>query len=61
MNRIPKPKPKVDKPVENETESNGDKEKSTDSSTTHEASQNDPKAEASNNSADTRSESHDEL
>ncbi|KAL3502412.1 hypothetical protein ACH5RR_036861 [Cinchona calisaya] len=64
VNRIPKPKPKVEKPVKNETESTGEKSSSTNSSS-EEASQNGQTAGASENSADetetTESETHDEL
>lgn len=64
VNRIPKPKPKVEKPVKNETESMGENSNSTDSSS-EETSQNGQTAGASENLTDeteaTGSEAHDEL
>ncbi|XP_027127325.2 heat shock 70 kDa protein 17 [Coffea arabica] len=64
VNRIPKPKPKVEKPVKNETESTGENSNSTNSSS-EETSQNGQTAGASENSTDeteaTGPEAHDEL
>lgn len=65
VNRIPKPKPKVEKPVKNETKSTDEKSNSTNSSS-EEASQNSQTAAgASEDSADetetSGSEAHDEL
>ncbi|XP_004305891.1 PREDICTED: heat shock 70 kDa protein 17-like [Fragaria vesca subsp. vesca] len=52
INRIPKPKPKIEKPTSNETESTGEKAK--DSNTTSESSSQDDKTESER-------EGHDEL
>ncbi|CAJ2668459.1 heat shock protein 70 kDa [Trifolium pratense] len=55
INRIPKPKPKVQKPVKNETESN---EKSTDNS---DSTSNDSSEGQSEETVDEKAETHDEL
>lgn len=57
VNRIPKPKPKI---VKIETESNGDKGNSRNSST-GEASENEGESHDEDKKEDTGSESHDEL
>ncbi|KAM1059679.1 hypothetical protein ACFX15_023731 [Malus domestica] len=62
VNRIPKPKPKIEKPTSNETESSGEKAKDSDSSSDN-SSQEDQKAGDSDDSANEKveSEGHDEL
>ncbi|TQE06651.1 hypothetical protein C1H46_007717 [Malus baccata] len=62
VNRIPKPKPKIEKPTSNETESSGEKAKDSDSSSDN-SPQDDQKAGDSDDSANEKVESagHDEL
>lgn len=63
INRIPKPKPKVEKPPKNETENEGDKaktSKSTSEENTTQSEQQDP-VEASNDKEDVTADKHDEL
>ncbi|KAL2458282.1 Heat shock 70 kDa protein 17 [Forsythia ovata] len=65
VNRIPKPKPKVEKPIKTETESSGDKANDTDTSSGETTSQKDQNIGESDNSAtdkiDDESNFHDEL
>ncbi|OVA00127.1 Heat shock protein 70 family [Macleaya cordata] len=60
VNRIPKPKPKVEKPPKNETESGEEKAKTEKSTSEENSSQGDPTA-SSNDNVDPKSEAHDEL
>ncbi|CAK9136008.1 unnamed protein product [Ilex paraguariensis] len=65
VDRIPKPKPKVEKPTKNETESNGDKENTSSSTSEETSSQNDQTSGNSDGSVDDKAdpepEVHDEL
>lgn len=65
INRIPKPKPKVQKPTKNETESSGTNTDSSDSTSTDGSSSSDPSANnsegASEETVAEQSEVHDEL
>lgn len=63
IKRIPKPKPKVEKPIKNETEMNSEKAKNSDSAPEKDTSQNDkPDRESdSTTNEEVESETYDEL
>ncbi|XP_021296546.1 heat shock 70 kDa protein 17-like [Herrania umbratica] len=65
IKRIPKPKPKVEKPVKNETETNSENAKTSDSTPEKDTSQNDKPAgdsdSSTNEEVNVESEPHDEL
>uniref|UniRef100_A0A5B6YQL2 Heat shock 70 kDa protein 17 n=1 Tax=Davidia involucrata TaxID=16924 RepID=A0A5B6YQL2_DAVIN len=64
INRIPKPKPKIEKPINNETESSGDKENTSNTSseeTTSENGQTGDSDVSTNDKPDSEPDVHDEL
>ncbi|KAK4834705.1 hypothetical protein QYF36_027116 [Acer negundo] len=61
INKIPKPKPKVEKPVKNETESSGEKVKDSNTTSEENTSENDKPTGESDDKVDPEAEAHDEL